>query len=684
MSGVHPDISYQLKHWEKLTFDHQILGWVKGVQLEFVEEPEQMYTPGQLKFTPEEHKNVADAIQDFLCKGILEKTVHETGEFISHIFPRTKKSGKTRIILNLSKLNCTIKYEKFKLDSIKTVTNMIQHGCFMGSIDLTDAYYSIKVEKRDRKYLRFFWEGELYEFCRLPQGLTSAPRIFTKLLKPVFALLRSQGFESSSYLDDTFLQGDSFQECLKNIQATKETLRKLGFKVNEEKSVLIPTQEIEHLGFVINSMDMTISLTQNRKSGLKQTAKEVLGNKEEVKIRLVAKLIGLIVACEPAVEKCFLHYRGLELDKIQALKFSRGNFDANMTVSDRGILDINWWLENIDFCQRSLLTKPTDFDLYTDASMVGWGAYLPKLDLRASGVWSSEEQELHINVLELKAVLLGLESLCQSMKDVHILLHIDNMTAVAYVRQFGGTHSIPCNEVALNIWNWAEIRNIWLSSTHIEGVNNTEADRLSRGRISAAKTRSNITEWSIHPEICNQLWDDVEKPDVDLFASAVNAKCTKYVSWTAEADAWKVDAFSFSWTDIYFYAFPPFALLHRVLKRVQEDQATGLLVAPCWTTATWFPRLLKLLTDHPLQLPNRPDLLQLPQHPQHQFPNLKRLRLTIWPISGQRCRTEAYQQRLLTSSCRAGQRKRPKHMPLTSKNGQVFALNGGCISMKRM
>jgi hypothetical protein len=348
--------------------------------------PEQEYTQRELNFTAEEHKNVAVAIQEFWKKGIIQEAEHELGEFISQIFPRTKKSGKTRIILNLSKLNSVIRYEKFKLDSIKTVLNLVQQNCFMGSIDLTDAYYSIKIDESDRKFLRFLWEGRLYEFCRLPQGLTSAPRIFTKILKPVFAHLRGQGFESASYLDDTYLQGDSYQECLNNIQITKDTLTKLGFKVNEDKSVFRPTQEIEHLGFVINSNTMTITRTESRKQDLRQTAKEVLRNKARVSIRLVAKLIGLIVACEPAVEKCFLHYRSLEMDKIAALKLNKGNFDSDMTVSDGGVVDITWWLNNIALCGKSLLPKNVNFELYTDASMHGWGAYLPKLDLRASGV----------------------------------------------------------------------------------------------------------------------------------------------------------------------------------------------------------------------------------------------------------------------------------------------------------
>jgi hypothetical protein len=101
------------------------------------------------------------------------------------------------------------------------------------------------------------------------------------------------------------------------------------------------------------------------------------------------------------------------------------------------------------------------------------------------------------------------------------------MTAVAYIRQFGGTHSFQCNEITLQIWEWAEERNNWLSSTHIAGVENTEADRLSRGRITDGQTRANVTEWGLNSEVFHQIWEFFAKPDVDLFASALNAKCAK-------------------------------------------------------------------------------------------------------------------------------------------------------------
>jgi hypothetical protein len=129
-------------------------------------------------------------------KGVISQTLHEPGEFISRIFIRPKKDGTYRLILNLKKLNNFVKYHHFKMETIHTATQLMKKNCYMASIDLRDAYYSVP-------YLKFSWRNVLYRFTCLPNGLASAPRIFTKLLKPVYATLRSQGHVSFGYIDDS-------------------------------------------------------------------------------------------------------------------------------------------------------------------------------------------------------------------------------------------------------------------------------------------------------------------------------------------------------------------------------------------------------------------------------------------------------------------------------------------------
>ena len=135
----------------------------------------------------------------------------------------------------------------------------------MASIDLTDAYYTVPVAVEHRKYLRFFWRNRLFQYTCLPNGLASAPRYFTKLLKPVYSTLRSQGYLNVGYIiDDSYLQGGSKTECRNNILTTLNLFESLGFLINHEKSVLQPCQKLAFLGFILDSVDMKVFRTTEK------------------------------------------------------------------------------------------------------------------------------------------------------------------------------------------------------------------------------------------------------------------------------------------------------------------------------------------------------------------------------------------------------------------------------------
>ena len=127
----------------------------------------------------------------------------------------------------------------------------------MTSIDLKDAYYSIPIAEEHQKYLKFIWRDQLYAFTSLSMGLTSSPRIFTKVLKPVLSYFRSQfGHTCLGYIDDSFYLEDGYTECEEATLHTIQLFVSLGFRIHPGKSVIIPTQILESLGFILNSIVM--------------------------------------------------------------------------------------------------------------------------------------------------------------------------------------------------------------------------------------------------------------------------------------------------------------------------------------------------------------------------------------------------------------------------------------------
>ena len=105
--------------------------------------------------------------------------------FISSIFITEKPDGSQNYSQPL-KLNESILYVHFKMESLKNVIQLISPGVWMGSIDLHDAYYSVRVDKDFQRYFTCYWKGCYYEFLRMPNGYAQVPLIFTKLLKQPF------------------------------------------------------------------------------------------------------------------------------------------------------------------------------------------------------------------------------------------------------------------------------------------------------------------------------------------------------------------------------------------------------------------------------------------------------------------------------------------------------------------
>ena len=317
------------------------------------------------------------------------------------------------MILNLKRLNENMPYIHFKMETINSILTLVTPNCFMAKVDIKDAYYSIPVLPEHQKYLKFYFRGELYQFRCLPNGLCSGPRKFTKLLKPPLSYPRLQKVTVAGFIDDLITLGRIFTECERNIKLIVTLLDSLGFVVHPNKSIFVPARSIEYLGFVIDSQLMTISLTQKKIASIKQLRHEVLQEKVLV-IRKIAKLLGKFTSSFPAVRFGPLHYRSLERDKILALKFAKGNFDKKMKVSQAGKMDILWWINNIEDSFSPIQIPNCSFLLKTDASKSGWGAIFDRE--ATGGHFALGESLLHINVLELKAVLFGLKSFFSHLK----------------------------------------------------------------------------------------------------------------------------------------------------------------------------------------------------------------------------------------------------------------------------
>ena len=148
----------------------------------------------------------------------------------------------------------------------------------------------------------------------MPNGYGPAMHIFTKVSKVLFSHLQSKGFISVVFVDDSYLQGNTYKSCLHNIENTIELLKNLGFTIHPTKSILTPTQRITFLGFVIDSVQMTLEITEEKKSKIHNLCLETL-QKEKITLRTLASAIGNFVASFPAAPLGPFFKRNLEKQK---------------------------------------------------------------------------------------------------------------------------------------------------------------------------------------------------------------------------------------------------------------------------------------------------------------------------------------------------------------------------------
>ena len=206
----------------------------------------------------------------------------------------------------------------------------------------SDAYYNVKIHPEHQQFLKFTYKGQLYKFTVFPNGLSSCPHRFTKIMKPLLAKIRLLLHIISGYLDDLYLQNHNYEDCVRAIIDTLQILEQYDFTIHPDKSVLIPSQTITVLGFVINLKDMTITLTAQKITILISLIERILSTPDKVTIRQVAKVLGHLVSSLPAVMFGALYYRCLDKDKTSALKVSNGNFQASMSISQQGIRELTW------------------------------------------------------------------------------------------------------------------------------------------------------------------------------------------------------------------------------------------------------------------------------------------------------------------------------------------------------
>ena len=483
---------------------------------------------------PQRNSYLLEALHQLIDKNAVEQVMNKTSlSFFNRLFLVPKPNNKWRPILDLSNLNPFLKTEKFKMETPETIRTSLQGGEWVTSIDFKDAYFHIPIQEQSRKYLRFHVQGQTYQFKALPFGLSTAPLEFTVIAKEVKLMATCQGIRIHQYLDDWLVRAGSHQVCLRHTQHLVKICQDLGWLVNLDKSELEPKQIFDFVGYQFDLKVGRVRPTPDRWQSLQEKILEIL-DQPTCPVRQFMSLIGLLTATEKQVHLGRLHMRPIQWHLKNSWHVPE-SLEKVIPIPKSLHPHLRWWLleENV-LSGQPLHPIRHALQLFTDASKEGWGAHLN--DRTARGSWSLPESRLHINYLELKAVLLALKEFTDLCTGQIVLVATDNTTVVSYINKEGGMRSGPLCALLWRILTWCSQRQVTLKARHIPGRLNVIADKLSR------LGQTIQTEWSLLPEVFQTLCQRWHRPQIDLFATRFNHKLPQFVSPVPDSLAVAVDA----------------------------------------------------------------------------------------------------------------------------------------------
>ena len=364
-----------LRNWNLLTTDKWILQAVSGYKIPFLRTPHQWRARPTVVQEGQQTELMKGAIQSLISKGAISVVNPCPQQFISTLFlvEKGQGTGEFRPVINLKALNRFLPKEKFKMEGLHTARSLLRKGDYMMKLDLKDAYYAVPIHPESRKYLRFQFKGTTYEFRCLPFGLSLAPRVFTRILRPIVAKLRSEGIRTVIYLDDLLLihhQKDTLSEIFLYV---RRLLSSLGFIVKLEKCSPEPTRRLVFLGAVLDTTYMSVALPEEQIHRIQRACQEMLESRSTSLGGLSSLLGRMSHAARTGLWIAPLYYRALQ--RQQALLLHRFGWRprCRTSLSPPSLEDLRWSVSSAPHDRNSQDISPPPFDLTirTDASLRG-------------------------------------------------------------------------------------------------------------------------------------------------------------------------------------------------------------------------------------------------------------------------------------------------------------------------
>jgi hypothetical protein len=575
--GIKKSLHRHVSFWDSISAYESVLRIIRsGYDIPFISNPPSMCMSNN-QSALRNYSFVSTSIQELLLSECIVEVPFQPF-FVSPLSVAENKNKK-RLILDLSILNTFIKKEHIKFEDWKVALEYFRKNCYCIKFDLRSGYHHIDVSPKSQTYLGFSWFGKFYCFTVLPFGLTTAPYVFTKCLRPIVKYFRENFIDIVLYLDDGLAMSDSISDCKNMSTFIQNTLEKAGFQINFEKSVFHPSQTLEWLGLIWNSEEYSLSIPCRRIDDLKISLEFVLKTMPNVTARQLAKVTGKIISLSPVFGNvCSIMTRYCYMKIMSRLSWdSVLNPERNEDV----LKELHFWLSNIYVSNTKKLCGVFEKDVivYSDASNVAAGAYTVELNQKVFHLmWKEHEANKSSTWRELRAIEQTLICFQDDFTAKTLKWFTDNQACVKIVQS--GSMKLELQNLALNIFSVCVNKGITLDIQWIPRQENTIADYISN--------IIDYEDWGVTDDFfqfMNKLWGPYT---IDRFASSHNKKLERFNSLFWNPGSESVDCFCQNWRNENNWLVPPVNLIIKTIKFLVNSNARGTLIVPKWSSSPFW------------------------------------------------------------------------------------------------
>tara|TARA_R110002050_G_scaffold79905_2_gene170913 strand:- start:1354 stop:2904 length:1551 start_codon:yes stop_codon:yes gene_type:complete len=444
-------------------------------------------------------------------------------------------------------------------------------------VDFSDFFFQIPLHE-DSQRLTVADIGGVNMACKgLPQGLRLSPWVAQRLANTLVAALKERGMNAAMYLDDLICWGGSAEELIyKRDKILIPLVKQLGLVIAPGKGIWDPSQRVEYLGIIIDSIRKVFALSEVRRLGILSLTQSLI-DKGKASARELASLAGKIIST-----KLTLHHAQISAAQVWRLLRTpqRQKSWDHSTHLRRQELDVLGSILTI-FGHHNIerdWTPEHAVRIFVDASPTGYGGVAPNLNVPdIIGLWADGEKKLSTTVREMRAVRRVLDTAKEEWPDLcgkiwH--LQIDAKAAISYLKRGTGVFQhlrwevdqvyAAAHRASITLWEPA-----WVPSER------QLADAPSRWKDDHG--------WELQDSVYDKLCSEMDViPQVDLFATGQNNKCARYFTRFYQVGSAGVDAMRYSWADCPFYGCPPVPLVQSVALKIAAEgvHLQGVLVVP--------------------------------------------------------------------------------------------------------